>query len=256
MTLEQEVPQTVLASGRTIPSVFVAVGGPRQMDDSEWSSSLKQWAASMPLPEAVLMFSAHWLRYPVTLGATSPVPLVYDYYNFPARYYQVQYPAPPAPALARRVTELLGDQLELVASDRGLDHGAFIGLMGMYPEAGVPVLEVSIPTFDPEALFAIGRYLAPLRSEGVMVMGAGLLTHSRQSVEENQQFVSWVLDVLARRDLDSLLRYRAIAPGVQLALPTVEHFAPLLIAYGAAFEAGADLTFGPGQGGMRCLQFN
>jgi 4,5-DOPA dioxygenase extradiol len=202
------------------------------------------------------MFSAHWLGYPMTLGATKPVPLVYDYYNFPARYYQVQYPALPAPELAARITHLLGDKLDIVPSERGLDHGAFIGLMGMYPDADVPVLEVSIPTFDAETLFAIGHCLAPLREEGVMVMGAGLLTHSRQSEQANEEFVAWVMETLQRGDLEALLRYREVAPGVRLALPTVEHFVPLLLAYGAAFPSGASVVPGPGEGSMRCLEFN
>jgi 4,5-DOPA dioxygenase extradiol len=244
-----------------MPSVFVGVGGPRQMFDEEWSGELHTWAQSMPRPKAILLFSAHWLRYPVTLGATKSVPLVYDYYNFPPHFYEVQYPAPPAPDLAERFKELLGDQLEIEPSERGLDHGAFIGLMGMYPEADVPVLEVSIPTFDPESLFAIGNILSPLRDEGVMIMGAGLMTHSRKSMESNRAFDAWVVDRLQARDPESLLRYQELAPGVHEALPTVEHFVPLFIAYGAAWQGGGDIVDGVSPfsetGGIkRSLQFN
>ena len=248
-------------SSPPIPSVFVGVGGPRQMEDEVWASELRTWAESMTRPEAILLFSAHWLRNPVTLGATKPVPLVYDYYNFPAQYYEVQYPAPPAPALADRFVELLGDKLPIYASDRGLDHGAFIGLMGMYPDASVPVLEVSIPTYDPEMLFEIGRCLSPLRNEGVMIMGAGLLTHSGESPEANRQFDTWVVDTLEKRDTELLFQYREIAPGVQQALPTVEHFVPLLVAYGAAFDGAGEIitgveAFSNGRGSRRSLQFN
>src|SRR6266545_3153790 len=130
------------ANGK-MPSVFVGVGGPRQMWDEEWSGQLHAWAESMPRPRSILLFSAHWLRNPITLGATKLVPLTYDYYNFPPHFYEVQYPAPAAPELASRFVELMGDKLPIHASDRGLDHGAFIGLMGIYPEADVPVLEVS-----------------------------------------------------------------------------------------------------------------
>lgn len=91
-----------------MPSVFVGVGGPRQMEDEEWCSALNAWAHDMPRPRSILLFSAHWLRSPLTLGATERVPLVYDYFNFPPHYYQVQYPAPPAPELAGRVVDLLG----------------------------------------------------------------------------------------------------------------------------------------------------
>jgi len=252
---------TAADSSQPMPSVFVGVGGPRQMWDEEWSGALHSWAESMPRPEAILLFSAHWLRNPVTLGATKPVPLVYDYYNFPKHFYEVQYPAPPAPTLADRFVELMGDKLPIYASDRGLDHGAFIGLMGMYPEADVPVLEVSIPTYDPEMLFEIGRVLSPLRKEGVMVMGAGLLTHSGESPDANRQFDAWVVDTLGKRDLASLFQYREVAPGVQQALPTVEHFVPLLVAYGAAFDDGGDMltgveAFHEGRDSRRSLQFN
>lgn len=245
----------------TIPSVFVGVGGPRQMDDAEWSGELLAWANTMPRPKAILVFSAHWLQYPVGLGAVTPVPLTYDYYNFPPRYYEVQYPAPPAPWLAERFGGVFEGALEMQQTERGLDHGVFIGLMGMYPQADIPVLEVSIPTFHPPSLFEIGRRLAPLRDEGVMVMGAGLLTHSAQSPQANREFDAWVVETLERRDLDALLQYQQIAPGVQQALPTVEHFVPLLVAYGAAYESdGGMLTgvggFSQGGGSKRSLQFN
>jgi len=244
-----------------MPSVFVGVGGPQQMEDQAWSTDLRSWALSMPAPKAILLFSAHWLRNPLTMGATKTVPLVYDYYNFPAHYYEVQYPAPPAPELAGRFVELMADKLPVEHSERGLDHGAFVGLMGMFPDAQVPVLEVSIPTFDPEMLFEIGRCLSPLRREGVMVMGAGLLTHSRQSPEANHLFDSWVVDTLEHRDLAALLRYREVAPGVQQALPTDEHFVPLLLAYGAAFDDGGETLTGVhvlpnASGSRRSLQFN
>ena len=164
----------------TMPSTFVGVGGPRQMWDDPWNAQLLSWARSMPKPRAILLFSAHWAQRPLVLGATRTVPLVYDYYGFPPHFYEVQYDAPPAPEVAERVVDLLADALPIHRSDRGLDHGAFIGLKGMYPEADVPVLTASLPTFHPGTLFELGRRLAPLRQEGVMVMGAGLLNHSAQ----------------------------------------------------------------------------
>lgn len=246
---------------KRMPSVFVGVGSPRQMWDEQWCRELRIWAESMPRPEAILVFSAHWLHYPMQLGATKAVPLVYDYYNFPPHFYEVQYPAPPAPHLAGRVTELLGDKLEIEPTERGLDHGAFVGLMGMYPEADVPVLEASIPTFDPESLFAIGACLAPLRDQGVMVMGCGLLNHSAQNPKANRDFDAWVVDTLERRDFESLFRYQDIAPGAREALPTPEHFVPLLVACGAAYDGDGQVLSGvegfTSRGGSkRSLQFS
>ncbi len=242
-----------------MPAVFVGVGGPRQMDDVVWSRQLEGWAAAMPRPQAILVFSAHWLRFPITTGATRPVPLEYDYYGFPQHYYEVRYPAPPAPQLAERLSALLGDVLTIERSDRGLDHGVFIGLKGMYPDAEAPALQVSLPTLDPESLFELGRRLAPLRGEGVMVMGAGLLTHSQESPAANAAFDAWVAETLERRDVDALLRYEEIAPGAAQALPTQEHFVPLLVAYGAAYDQGGSIKTGvkgftTGGGSKRSVQ--
>ena len=164
------------------------------------------------------------------------MPLVYDFYGFPAKYYETTYPAPPAPALAARVRDLL--RAEPVAQDpeRGLDHGAYVPLVAMYPAADVPVLQVSLPSLDPTALFSLGRALAPLRREGVLIVGSGFLTHNLRTVDFRpdaptpawaSEFDAWAADVLARRDVDALLDYRERAPGVRQALPTHEHFVPV-----------------------------
>src|SRR6185369_16956177 len=153
--------------GRPMPVIFVAHGSPLLLDDAGWVGELAGWARALPRPGAVLMLSAHWEQRPVTLGATRTVPLVYDFYGFPERYYQRTYPAPGAPELAARVRALLAPGQPVAdAPDRGLDHGAYVPLAAMYPEANVPVLQVSLPTMDPATLFALGRSLAPLRREG------------------------------------------------------------------------------------------
>jgi 4,5-DOPA dioxygenase extradiol len=191
------------------------------------------------------MLSAHWLDKPVTLGATTPVPLVYDFYGFPAELYKTQYPSPGAPALAARVRALLGAGQTIDEPTRGLDHGAYVPLVCMYPAADVPVLQVSLPTLDPPELFSLGRTLAPLRREGVLIVGSGFLTHNLRAMDLRPdapvpawaaEFDAWTADVLARRDVDALLDYRQRAPGVQQALPTHEHFVPVIAALGAAID--------------------
>ena len=217
-----------------MPVIFVADGSPRMFDDPEWQAQLHEWGTSLPRPKAILVFSAHWLQRPITLGPTTTVPLTYDYYGFPDRYYEVQYPTPGAPDLAQRVVDLLAGTGPIMQDpERGLDHGAFVPLMYLLPEADVPVLSVSQPTLEPAVLFELGRRLAPLRNEGVMVTAAGLLTHGHEPGKRmvpgaptpsfNMEFDAWVADTLARRDYDALLDYQERAPGVQLALPTVEH---------------------------------
>jgi len=198
------------------------------------------------------MISAHWVDRPVTLGATSTVPLVYDFYGFPQRFYEMKYPAPGAPELAARVKQLVG-ATQPVAEEpsRGLDHGAWVPLMPMYPEADIPVLQMSIPTMDPTSLLALGKSLAPLRDEGVLVFGSGFLTHNMQTLDFAggappawaTEFDAWAADALGRRDMDALATYRKTAPGVRMALPTHEHFVPVLVAAGASAPSSEPVTF-------------
>jgi 4,5-DOPA dioxygenase extradiol len=228
-----------------MPVLFLAHGSPLLLDDAGWVRELGTWAGALPRPKAVLMLSAHWVDRPVTLGATRSVPLVYDFYGFPAKYYQQAYPAPPAPELAARVKQLLHSDPVADDPERGLDHGAYVPLVAMYPEANVPVLQASLPSMEPTALFSMGRALAPLRDEGVLIVGSGFLTHNLRTVDFRPnaptpawaaEFDAWAADVLARRDVDGLLDYRQRAPGVREALPTHEHFVPVIVSMGAAID--------------------
>ncbi len=233
-------------SSRPMPAIFIAHGAPPLLDDAAWVAELANWSASLPKPEAVLMISAHWEKRPVTLGTTSTIPLLYDFSGFPQRYYEVQYPAPGAPALAARLHQLLEPTTPVMDDPaRGLDHGAYIPMIAMYPAAGVPVLQLSLPTLDPSALFQFGRLLAPLRAEGILIAGSGFLTHNLRAIDFGPdpqtpawaaEFDEWAKEALIGRDVDGLLDYRNRAPGVRQALPTHEHFVPLLVALGASID--------------------
>lgn len=221
------------------------------LDDAKWVAELAAWSKALPKPRAVLMISAHWETRPATIGATETVPLIYDFYGFPDRYYQTKYPAPGAPLLATRVQQLLTEQGIAWASDpkRGLDHGAYVPLVAMYPGADVPVLQLSLPPLKPDVLFALGRALAPLRDEGILVFGSGFITHNmsyafRPGVPAwASEFDGWVADALSRADVDALLDFQARAPGAKIALPTWEHFAPLLVNVGAASTAPSAVAY-------------
>ena len=239
-----------------LPALYLGHGAPTLIDDPVWPTELRAWADGLPRPTSILMVSAHWESAPVTVGATTPVPLTYDFYGFPERYYRIRYEAPGAPDLAAKVASLMPDHVE-VAQDplRGLDHGAFVPLLMMYPDADIPVLQMSMPDLDPEHLFALGQRLAPLRDEGVLVIGSGFMTHGLPFIHEwmftgkpgapdwSIDFDRWAAEALERRDLDALFDFRRRAPGMPYAHPTVEHFAPLFVALGAATVPDETPTF-------------
>ena len=225
------------------PAIYLSHGAPPLADDAIWPGQLADWAARLPKPKSVLMVSAHWEAAPLALGATSTVPLVYDFWGFPDKYYTVRYPAPGAPELAEDVRKLLrtaGTPVEDIP-DRGLDHGAYVPLVEMYPDADVPVLQVSMPTLDPEGLYQIGRKLAPLRDQGVLIVGSGFFTHNLRAMSLDGQvspvmaeFDHWGQEALAHGDLDGLLDFQHKAPAAHQAHPRTEHFAPLFVTLGAA----------------------
>lgn len=234
-----------------MPAIFAAHGAPVLLDDAVWVGELAAWAQAIPRPKSILMISAHWEQRPATLGATRTVPLVYDFSGFPEKYYRTRYAAPGAPGLAARVRDLLHSAGTACADhpERGLDHGAYVPLVAMYPDADVPVLQMSMPRLDPRELFELGRALAPLRDEGVLVFGSGFLTHNmayafRPGIPRwAREFDEWAADALTRLDSEALIDFQRRAPAVRTALPTWEHFAPVLVAAGAAADERPRATF-------------
>jgi len=191
------------------------------------------------------MVSAHWESAPLTIGATQDgVQLVYDFGGFPERYYRASYPSPGAPGLAAQVRGLLAG-LEPAGDlpGRGLDHGAYVPLTVMYPSADIPVLQISMPSLDPERLLRIGRALRPLRDEGILIIGSGFLTHGLPFLRDfrfnapppgwSAEFDHWAAEALDAGDIDTLADFRD-APAARYAHPTTEHFAPLFVTLGAA----------------------
>lgn len=236
-----------------MPVIYLSHGAPPLADDPLWTRQLAEWSQAMPKPSSVLMVSAHWEDDPLTLSATTTVPLFYDFYGFPQHYYEVKYPAPGAPALANEVERLLTDASQSVHRDpeRGLDHGAYVPLVEMYPEADVPVLQISMPTLDPRALFQIGRRLAPLRDQGVLIVGSGFSTHNLREMNWHAgpdghpptwsvEFDDWLDKTLQDGAVDDLIDFQRKAPAAHMAHPRTEHFAPLFLALGASSESGVE----------------
>ncbi|MFJ4435171.1 dioxygenase [Streptomyces sp. NPDC088923] len=230
-----------------MPTLYLSHGAPPLADDPVWPGQLAAWSAELPRPRAILMISAHWEDAPLALGATRTLPLVYDFWGFPEHYYAVQYAAPGAPWLAEAVRKLLGGAGTPVqdVEDRGLDHGAYVPLVEMYPDADIPVLQISLPTLEPERLMDLGRRLAPLRDEGVLIVGSGFFTHNLAALRHaggvpswSTEFDDWGRRALEDGDIDSLLDFRRTSPAGQLAHPRTEHFAPLFVTLGAADATG------------------
>ncbi|MGW6817444.1 DODA-type extradiol aromatic ring-opening family dioxygenase [Streptomyces sp. NPDC055005] len=232
-----------------MPSLFVSHGAPFTLDDPQWLGDLFDWAQSMPKPRAIVVVSAHWERAPVVMSAAAAgTPLFHDFSGFHPRYKTLPYATPDATDLARRLTGLLGRTPVHEFTDRGLDHGAFIPLMAMYPAADIPVVQMSMPSLDPGALLQLGARLRPLRDEGILVLGSGFMTHSfavfrrPELAADTTAFDAWAVDALARGDADALVDYLDKAPGAAVAHPTADHFVPLLLTVGAADDPGSAVS--------------
>ncbi|MEV6343616.1 class III extradiol ring-cleavage dioxygenase [Actinoplanes sp. NPDC051851] len=227
-----------------MPTLFLSHGAPPLVDDPTWVAQLRELAATLPRPKAILMASAHWESAPLMLGATETVPLVYDFGGFARHYYEVQYRAPGAPVLADQVAALMPDGETVARTNRGLDHGAYVPLTVMYPEADIPVLQMSLPTTEPDRLLELGARLAPLRDEGVLIVGSGFTTHGLPFLRDwrpdaaapgwSREFDAWAAETLARGAVDELADFRSVAPGMPYAHPTIEHFAPMFLTLGAS----------------------
>ncbi|KAB2347926.1 dioxygenase family protein [Actinomadura rudentiformis] len=246
-----------------MPVLYLSHGAPPLADDAAWTGQLAGWSADLPRPTSVLMVSAHWEEAPLSIGATRTVPLVYDFWGFPQHYYEVRYEAPGAPELAEDVRKLLPEVKQ--DPERGLDHGAYVPLVEMYPEADIPVLQMSMPTLEPERLFEIGKRLEPLRDQGVLIVGSGFTTHNLRAMNPDAhgappawsaEFDEWAERAVGAGDVDHVLDFLGKAPAARIAHPRTEHFAPLFVALGAAETEGRSVIDGFWHGmAKRSFQF-
>jgi 4,5-DOPA dioxygenase extradiol len=222
--------------------------------------ALRRLGAQLPKPQAILMVSAHWETHAPSVSTAARPETIHDFFGFPPPLYQLRYPAPGAPDLARRAAELL-KQAGIAATldgQRGLDHGAWVPLRYLRPDADVPVTQLSIqPQLSPLHHYRVGEALRPLTAEGVLIVGSGSLTHNlrefRMRGEEVSPYVrgfqEWVRKALEEGDRCALMDYRKLAPEAVRAHPTDEHFLPLFVALGAAGEGAVqrytdEVTFG------------
>ena len=229
----------------TLPALYLSHGAPPLLDDEIWKEQLRNWSSTIERPKGIVVVSAHWENAPVAISSTdSNTPLIYDFGGFAAKYYNEKYGTPDAAWLGQMVASVMPDTEPLHQSPkRGLDHGAWVPIKIMYPDADIPVIQLSLPTNDPVKLMELGRRLRPLRDHGILLVGSGFMTHGLPYLREfrieatppgwSKEFDAWVSEALKLGDIESLINYKTAAPGMPYSHPTVEHFTPLFVTLGA-----------------------
>ena len=247
-----EFPELVMAA---LPTVFVSHGSPMlALRPGSTGLAWRELAQRLPRPRAVLVASAHWLTPMPAVSIAARPETIHDFGGFPDALHRIEYPAPGEPEVAREVAGLLADTgLPAQLMERGLDHGAWVPLREWYPQADVPVLQLSLqPRLGPAHHYRLGQALRPLAERGVLVLGSGSLTHNLHEIGPEAgepeayvgDFQRWMQQRLLERDVDALLDYRRLAPSAVRAHPTEEHLLPIFVALGAAPEpASAQLYF-------------
>lgn len=239
-----------------MPALFISHGSPMvAIQRGPYQDALAKFGREVR-PRAIVAISAHW-GSGTTIGITGSErhDTVHDFGGFPPTLYGLRYDAPGSPELASHIVGLLRDCGfgTATANERGLDHGVWIPLRLMYPEADIPVVAMSVPLqLTPEELYRVGQALAPLRAEGVLILGSGGIVHNLRLVHYADphapverwaaEFNRWFRDKVEQNKLADLFNYEAAAPHAQLAVPTFEHFAPVFVVLGASSETGQVTT--------------
>lgn len=229
-----------------MPVLFVGHGSPMNaLEDNAFSRGWRAVGRGLPRPQAILCVSAHWETRGTRVTAMERPPTIHDFGGFPPALYEAQYPAPGSPGLAQMTRDTVKQTPVLLDDEWGLDHGCWSILNQMFPDADVPVIQLSLDVQKaPRAHYDLARELAPLREKGVLILGSGNMVHNlRQVVLRTGSFedfntpfgLDWALEAnaLFKKLIDAnhhqeLLNYRALGPAVQLAVPTPEHYLPLL----------------------------
>lgn len=234
-----------------MPVLFVSHGAPTLLlDPGETGAAWRELGMKLPRPSAILVISAHWETAISSVSSTIQPQTIHDFHGFPEELYGLTYPAPGAPELAQSVALALRQAGIPVQTDdtRGLDHGAWVPLSLMYPQADIPVAQLSIqPGKDPAWHIALGRVLRPLREQGVLIVGSGSITHNLRAIFRHPQgepapawvmeFCDWMAEKIEAGDVGALGAYRTLAPHAAQNHPTDEHLLPLFVALGAAEKA-------------------
>ena len=229
-----------------MPVLFIGHGSPMNgLEDNEFSQRWKDMAKEIPEPSAVLVISAHWFTRGTQITAMEFPKTIHDFGGFPKALYEVEYPAPGNPLLARETAELIHSAHVTLDHDWGLDHGTWTIIRHMYPGANIPVLQLSIDfTREPQYHYDLAKELFALRKKGVLIIGSGNMVHNLRmaawdKLNENQYGYDWALqmnetfkELITNRNDNALIHYNSLGPEAKLAIPTPEHYLPLLYILG------------------------
>lgn len=235
------------AERQRMPALFTGHGNPMNaIERNQFHLSWEALGQQLPGPQAVLCISAHWQTQGVRLTVSERPETIHDFRGFPKALFEVEYPARGDPELARRVADLLADHQAGLDSVRGLDHGAWSILVAMYPNADVPVVQLSLDATQPAAFhYRLAQQLAPLREEGVLILGSGNIVHNLRSFSfDNPEPLDWAVEFdeevkrrIVSREHEALIDYASLGEHATLAIPTDEHFLPLLYALAVQDDA-------------------
>ncbi len=228
-----------------MPVIFVGHGSPMNaVEESDFTSGWKEIAEKIPKPKAILAVSAHWFTEDTRVQTAENPKTVHDFYGFPEELYRIEYPVPGAPKLADRVMGLVGSAI--TDNSWGIDHGTWSVLKWMYPDADIPVCQMSINRrLTPQEMFETGQKLKPLRNEGILIFGSGNVVHNLRLVNFSmnggygwaEEFDAYIRGKILEKDFSGVLNYKQAGDSARYAFPTPEHFDPLLYALGAAEQS-------------------
>ena len=227
------------------PAIFLGHGSPMNaIEENQFTAAWEELGRKFPKPKAILAISAHWMTANVAFTAMSEPRTIHDFGGFPPALFATNYPAPGSPELAQRIVQLLGPLHVHQDYTWGLDHGTWSVLIKMYPEADIPIVQLSLNLHEnTEFHFRLGKQLASLRDEGVMILASGNIVHNLRRLESHNQGFDWaqrfdthIHDAILREDFAAVTNYTQFGQDAQLSVPTVEHYLPLLYVLGAKRE--------------------
>jgi len=236
-----------------MPVLFIGHGSPTNIiSRNTYTQSLQTLSASLPKPEAILVVSAHWLTRGTYVNSAERPEQIYDFYGFPPELYKIKYHPPGAPEIAKSITQDSRFKNVQLDAERGIDHAAWAVLLYLYPHADIPVLEMSLDmTMNEEDHYALGKKFAFLRRQRILIIGSGNIVHNLRQIEYMEdaqpfpwavEFDSYIRDALIQKDTQKLSHFKEISPAGMLAVPTNDHYLPML--YIAALqERGEQITF-------------